>query len=144
MRVASVDVLKDAPAAAIYGSRGSNGVVLINTKRGAVGINRVNIIIEKVPPLTDLEEEEKNQILGEAYAMRALHFHNVTKFWSDAPIPTVSPTSVEEAALITRSPVSEVYTQIRADLSQAEALVTATSPATQVTAGCRRTTWVTK
>nr|MBA3318035.1 hypothetical protein [Gemmatimonadales bacterium] len=25
-------------------------------------INRVNIIIEKVPPLTDLEEEEKNQI----------------------------------------------------------------------------------
>jgi TonB-linked SusC/RagA family outer membrane protein len=35
--VASLEVLKDASAAAIYGSRGSNGVVLITTKRGKVG-----------------------------------------------------------------------------------------------------------
>lgn len=32
--IESVDVLKDAAAAAIYGSRGSNGVVLITTKKG--------------------------------------------------------------------------------------------------------------
>ncbi|SEW08597.1 TonB-linked outer membrane protein, SusC/RagA family [Chitinophaga sp. YR573] len=31
----SITILKDAAAAAIYGSRGSNGVVLIKTKRGA-------------------------------------------------------------------------------------------------------------
>ncbi|HYC32454.1 MAG TPA: SusC/RagA family TonB-linked outer membrane protein, partial [Gemmatimonadales bacterium] len=35
--IESIDVLKDAAAAAIYGSRGSNGVVLITTKRGAPG-----------------------------------------------------------------------------------------------------------
>jgi TonB-linked SusC/RagA family outer membrane protein len=35
--IATIDVLKDAAAAAIYGSRGSNGVVLITTKRGAGG-----------------------------------------------------------------------------------------------------------
>lgn len=35
--IASIDVLKDASAAAIYGSRGSNGVVLITTKSGAKG-----------------------------------------------------------------------------------------------------------
>ncbi|MGV3707234.1 MAG: SusC/RagA family TonB-linked outer membrane protein [Gemmatimonas sp.] len=35
--IASIDVLKDAAASAIYGSRGSNGVVLITTKRGAAG-----------------------------------------------------------------------------------------------------------
>lgn len=35
--IATVDVLKDAAASAIYGSRGSNGVVLITTKRGAAG-----------------------------------------------------------------------------------------------------------
>ncbi len=39
--VESVDVLKDAAAAAIYGSRGSNGVVLITTKRGQAG--RTNV-----------------------------------------------------------------------------------------------------
>lgn len=33
--IASIDVLKDASATAIYGSRGANGVVLITTKKGA-------------------------------------------------------------------------------------------------------------
>ena len=32
--IESIEVLKDASAAAIYGSRGSNGVVLITTKKG--------------------------------------------------------------------------------------------------------------
>ncbi|WP_405377067.1 SusC/RagA family TonB-linked outer membrane protein [Nonlabens sp. Asnod3-A02] len=35
--IASIEVLKDASATAIYGSRGSNGVVLVTTKRGKVG-----------------------------------------------------------------------------------------------------------
>ncbi len=35
--IASVDVLKDAASAAIYGSRGSNGVILITTKKGKKG-----------------------------------------------------------------------------------------------------------
>jgi TonB-linked SusC/RagA family outer membrane protein len=39
--IASVEVLKDAAATAIYGSRGSNGVVLITTKRGKSGKTNV-------------------------------------------------------------------------------------------------------
>lgn len=35
--IESIDVLKDASAAAIYGSRGSNGVILITTKKGING-----------------------------------------------------------------------------------------------------------
>ncbi|HEX3025329.1 MAG TPA: SusC/RagA family TonB-linked outer membrane protein, partial [Chitinophagaceae bacterium] len=35
--IASLDVLKDASAGAIYGSRGANGVILITTKKGANG-----------------------------------------------------------------------------------------------------------
>lgn len=35
--IAKVDVLKDAAATAIYGSRGSNGVVIITTKKGSIG-----------------------------------------------------------------------------------------------------------
>lgn len=35
--IASIQVLKDASATAIYGSRGANGVILINTKRGESG-----------------------------------------------------------------------------------------------------------
>lgn len=40
--IESLDILKDASATAIYGSRGSNGVVIINTKRGATGKARIN------------------------------------------------------------------------------------------------------
>ena len=35
--VESIEILKDASATAIYGSRGANGVVLITTKRGKIG-----------------------------------------------------------------------------------------------------------
>lgn len=35
--IASIDILKDASATAIYGSRGANGVVIITTKKGKVG-----------------------------------------------------------------------------------------------------------
>jgi TonB-dependent starch-binding outer membrane protein SusC len=41
--IASIDILKDASAAAIYGSRGANGVVLITTKRGQSGAPRVEV-----------------------------------------------------------------------------------------------------
>lgn len=40
--VASIDVLKDASATAIYGSRASNGVIIITTKRGKKGNAHLN------------------------------------------------------------------------------------------------------
>jgi TonB-linked SusC/RagA family outer membrane protein len=40
--VASIDVLKDASATAIYGSRGANGVILVTTKKGRNGETRVS------------------------------------------------------------------------------------------------------
>ncbi|MEL6143569.1 MAG: TonB-dependent receptor plug domain-containing protein, partial [Bacteroidota bacterium] len=41
--IASIDVLKDASAAAIYGARAANGVVVITTKRGNAGRSEVNV-----------------------------------------------------------------------------------------------------
>ncbi|MEO5600116.1 MAG: TonB-dependent receptor [Cyclobacteriaceae bacterium] len=41
--IESIEVLKDASATSIYGSRGSNGVVLITTKRGKAGEATVNL-----------------------------------------------------------------------------------------------------
>ncbi|TLP75450.1 SusC/RagA family TonB-linked outer membrane protein [Maribacter sp. ACAM166] len=41
--IASIDVLKDASATAVYGSRASNGVVVITTKRGRVGKTEMSL-----------------------------------------------------------------------------------------------------
>lgn len=43
--VESIEILKDASATAIYGSRGANGVVLITTKRGKIGTPTVELTI---------------------------------------------------------------------------------------------------
>lgn len=40
--IQSIEILKDASATAIYGSRGTNGVVLITTKRGKRGTNNID------------------------------------------------------------------------------------------------------
>lgn len=40
--IESMEVLKDASATAIYGSRGANGVIIVTTKRGKIGTTRVD------------------------------------------------------------------------------------------------------
>ena len=54
--IASMEILKDASATAIYGSRGANGVILITTKKGTKGQLSVNydatLSLEKIHSLT--------------------------------------------------------------------------------------------
>ena len=44
--VESISVLKDASASAVYGVRGSNGVILVTTKRGRIGKPVINVQVE--------------------------------------------------------------------------------------------------
>jgi len=66
--IESIDILKDASATAIYGSRGANGVVIIKTKRGQKGATHFNFSavqgINFQPPrlkvyIGEAEREEK-------------------------------------------------------------------------------------
>ncbi|KIC89680.1 TonB-dependent receptor [Flavihumibacter sp. ZG627] len=67
--IESFEVLKDAAATAIYGSRAANGVVLITTKRGANRKTRVNInsyygiseVYKQLPVLTGPQFVQLNQ-----------------------------------------------------------------------------------
>ena len=43
--IESIEVLKDASATAIYGSRGANGVVLITTKKGLTGKRKIDLFV---------------------------------------------------------------------------------------------------
>ena len=45
--IESFSVLKDASASAMYGVRGANGVIIINTKRGTVSAPSVNVRVEQ-------------------------------------------------------------------------------------------------
>ncbi|RZK33154.1 MAG: SusC/RagA family TonB-linked outer membrane protein, partial [Pedobacter sp.] len=41
--IESIDVLKDASATAIYGSRGANGVIIVTTRKGKAGTSTLNV-----------------------------------------------------------------------------------------------------
>ena len=43
--IASIDVLKDASATAIYGARAANGVIVVTTKRGKAGKTEMNLSV---------------------------------------------------------------------------------------------------
>jgi TonB-linked SusC/RagA family outer membrane protein len=79
--IESISVLKDADATAIYGSRGANGVVLINTKKGVQGKTKVGINIStgfaKVAKKLDLMNTQ------EYLSMRREAFNN------DRVIPSI-------------------------------------------------------
>ena len=72
-----IDVLKDADATAIYGSRGANGVVLITTKKGKSGESVVNLNIytgqSRVSNQLDLlNTEQYLQMRREAFELDAV------------------------------------------------------------------------
>lgn len=77
--IESIDILKDASAAAIYGSRGANGVVLIKTKKGKTGDPEFTFNsyagYTKIPDLVPVE-------IGTAE--RAAKFDLINNYWGYA------------------------------------------------------------
>ncbi len=68
--VETIQVLKDATSAAIYGVRGANGVVIITTKKGKVGVTEVKYKstfgFQNVPKLWSLTNSKQYQQIASA------------------------------------------------------------------------------
>jgi hypothetical protein len=108
-------------------------------------IGRANTIIVKLPDVPGIEQEEKDQMLGEALFVRALSFHNAVKLWGDSadggegvPLRLEPAGSLGEASQITRATTGEVYAQIFADLDEAEALMSVDQAYTTASVGAVR------
>jgi hypothetical protein len=114
-----------------YADADQNVIVADNTTIQAIwaaiyqGVGRVNDLIARVPSVSDLDDDERNDILGQAYLLRALHYHNLVRVFGGVPLRLTPPASAEEAGQIARSSEAEVYQQILADLDQAESLLPA-------------------
>jgi hypothetical protein len=87
------------------------------------GIGRTNTIIALVPGVNGMEDDEKDDIVGQAHLLRALHYHNLVRLWGPVPIRTQPPPNLNELASTTRAPQDAVYTQILADLDKAAQLM---------------------
>jgi starch-binding outer membrane protein, SusD/RagB family len=96
-------------------------------------INRANELITKVPAVDGLDDTERAEIVGEAYFVRALSYHNLVKLFGGVPITTAPTTSVTDVGNVARASVADVYSQILKDLDSAAVLVTNKKPQTQAT-----------
>ncbi|MCF2502110.1 TonB-dependent receptor [Dyadobacter sp. CY107] len=84
--IASIEILKDASATAIYGSRATNGVVLITTKRGASGRPKIeyktSFALEKPSKYLDfIGAKEYATLVNERNT-----FNNTPKTFTDAEL----------------------------------------------------------
>ena len=94
--IQSMDVLKDASATAIYGARGSNGVIIITTKRGIAGKTQVeyNSFVSRGVmnrKFYTLNAEQSMYVYTQAYM-------NVQKYATTPNWPTVFDASILTAA----------------------------------------------
>jgi hypothetical protein len=86
-------------------------------------LTRTNVILDQVPKVASIKPAVRDSIMGQAYFMRALDFHNLVKLWGGVPMPLVPAADPSEARAYTRASVPEMYAQILADLDKAQQLV---------------------
>ena len=88
------------------------------------GITRCNFITENKDKI-DFDGKEK--IIGQARFLRAYYYFELVKFFGDVPLIIDERLGVEEVTTLPRSPRSEVYSQIEADLLYAVGVLDLTS-----------------
>ena len=96
--VERLDVLKDASATAIYGSRGANGVVLITTRRGSTGSGKIavnaNVAFQNASRTLDLLDSPGYASLNNDMMTSA--GHNTNPDWIDPSSLTQTTRWVDE------------------------------------------------
>jgi len=100
--IESIEILKDASAASIYGARAANGVILITTKRGAAGKTKFNLnyytgLQQVSRPIEFLSSSELVELIEEA-RLNDLNAYNAdpTIFGEDYD-PTLSTNPLPES-----------------------------------------------
>lgn len=80
------------------------------------GVNRANYLEENKDKL---DFDNKEELYGEVYFLRAYYYFQLVKFFGDVPLFTTSRLSATDSGTLKRSPESDVYAQIETDLLNA-------------------------
>lgn len=101
----------------------SYNTVLENTWIGCYdGIKRCNIILDRISNVS-MAEETRNKYKGEMLFLRALTYFNMVRLWGDIPLVLHYYEDPFKAFELGRTPLNEVYNQIKADLIDAAKLL---------------------
>ncbi|RWY53910.1 RagB/SusD family nutrient uptake outer membrane protein [Mucilaginibacter gilvus] len=87
-----------------------------------VGINRANLVIAYVPAITKISDAAKNEIIGEAYTLRALHYFNLVRLFGAVPMH-LEPVDDPSKTNLAKSSIQLIYGQIIEDLTKAAGMM---------------------
>ncbi|SHJ85299.1 RagB/SusD family nutrient uptake outer membrane protein [Pseudozobellia thermophila] len=82
-------------------------------------IANANLVLENVPGI-DMDEAQRDKILGEARFLRAWAYFYAVRIWGDVPLITLPQSATSEDFFPERSSQQEVYSLIVTDLTEAE------------------------
>src|SRR5690554_3199560 len=95
-------------------------------------VNHANNLIAKVPDLADVSQADKDRVLGESYFIRALAYFDLTRTYGGVigevgtlgvPLVTTPTSVIDDSSYPARSTLQASYDQVKADLTQAESLL---------------------
>jgi len=83
-------------------------------------IHHANLIIKYVPEIKDMNIDEQNDIIAQAYTMRAYIYFLMVKIWGDIAIISEPVEAISADVLqVERNPKEEVFTFIKSDIENA-------------------------
>lgn len=94
-------------------------------------IGRTNIVLNRVAGMDAnlFDEGRKDQILGEAHFLRALHYFNLVRLWGSVPLVLTETTSLDEGNIkVSKADVDVIYNQIIDDFELAQELLPVQAP----------------
>lgn len=93
------------------------------------GINRANTLLQKLPDITDLKDQDakRNRFAAECKALRAFYYFNLVNMFKNIPL-ILEPITTNTIYDVVQAQPAEVFAQIEKDLNEAIADLPATVP----------------
>ncbi len=87
-------------------------------------VNEANLVIKHVDDVTYTNQETRDEILAQAYFLRAFCYYNIARIWGDAPL-CLNPFESErqEDMYPGRNPASEIFATVESDIENAAKLM---------------------
>lgn len=89
-------------------------------------IKQANVVIKFTPQVLEsggISTEKANDVMGQAYCMRAFTYFWIIRIWGDAPLVTEPYLDSNDSFDITKSTVAEIMKQIHTDLENAAKMI---------------------
>jgi hypothetical protein len=100
-----------------------NGIIQDNWADSYTGIQRANIVLNRIKNISYKDSSVKSARIGEMKFLRALYYFNLVRIYGDVPLVTIEITNPIASFGQSRAPKADIYKQIEADLVDAIAIL---------------------